>query len=181
MATQAKIRMMPSGRQGGGAAMVTVAPQKTSATFEVGDPVKLSAGTLVAASTTASLGTSSNLTAPAAASANLILGISGIDAASGNTTSTVVHRMAPGARFIGNLVHGTASSAKATAANLGSVVYIAKQTASDVAYGFTLDTAGSFGATFINGRITQLIDAASTVNGRVEVEFTGGGTYLGTI
>lgn len=184
MAVQAKMRMMSSMRAGGGAAAVAVIPQKTSATFEIGAPVKAdSTGSAIAVSTTASLGTGSTLTGVSASSSNLTLGFAGIDAEASSTKSCVIHKIVPGARFIGNLIHGSgASSAKAQASDVYyTTVYLAKQTASDTHWGWSIDSGGSFGATYINGKIIKLIDDASTANGRVEVEIVGGGIFLGEV
>jgi len=186
MAYQAKIRMMPSTPLGGGAALITTRPQKTSATFELGDPVKIASGNVVACTGSANKGTGSTLTLGVkASSVNLMTGIAGVDAASGAVSDCPVFRFAPGARFIGNIVHGTAASAVMTTADISdNVVFIAKQTSSDTHYGWTKDVGSGISAlklTLVRGRVTKLIDPASTVNGRVEVEIIAGGVFEGLV
>ena len=77
--------------------------------------------------------------------------------------------------FIGNLVHTTVSSAKVTAAAIGTTtVYIGKAKSSDTHYGWSLTAPSSY-ASCVQGKITRLIDPASTVNGRVQAVITVGG------
>jgi hypothetical protein len=164
---------------------IFTAPQKSSATFVVGAPVKNSAGTLVACSVTASVGTSSALSELKASSVNNILGFSRGKATSGATTSIGVDLIEEGSEFIGNLINGTASSAKAAVTKLGvnsasNVVRLAKVTSGDTHYGWAVDAKSTFtasGASIVQGVITEFIDAASTVNGRVKVRITKGGSY----
>jgi hypothetical protein len=161
-------------------------PQKSSATFEVGAPVKITSGVLVAVGVTASVGTGSNLSEVAAASISLIAGFSAGDAQSGATGSLGVHLIQEGMEFEGNLIHGTAASAKAAATRLlkhsasGGLVRLAKVD-SDTHFGWALDASSTFtgsGASIVQGVITEFIDPASTVNGRVLVRITKGGALI---
>ena len=153
---QAKIKMIPAIHQSDNGFS---APQKSSATFVQGAPVKLSAGTLKAVSVTIK-----------ASSLNNVVGISSGKATSGATTNLLVHKIQEGMEFVGNLVHITASSAKVS--KIGSTVYMGKQS-TDTHYGWSLSAPSSTNT--IKGIITRLIDAASTVNGRVQVQVTLGG------
>jgi len=162
---QAKIKMIPSMHQSDSGFN---APQKSSATFIEGAPVKLSSGTLVACST-ASAG---SVTYVKKSSLSNIIGISGGKATSGATTNLLVHKLQEGMEFIGNLVHLSASSAVASA--IGSTVYMGKASG-DTHYGWSLDTPGASSSAYVIGIVTRLIDPASTVNGRVQAIITRGG------
>jgi len=170
---QAKIRMIPGRRAGITSLPAFTAPQKTSATFVAGAPVKTSSGVLVAASTT-NAGTSSALTYPKKSSvANMYLAMG--TAVASSTASIVCARIVEGMEFEGNMVAKSASSAVATASNIGATAYMARRKSLDTHYGWTTDTPGANSASYIQGKITQLVDAASTVNGRVVVAITKGG------
>lgn len=160
---QAKIKMIPAIHQSDNGFS---APQKSSATFVQGAPVKLSAGTLKAVSVTSK----SSVEMIKASSLNNVVGISSGKATSGATTNLLVHKIQEGMEFVGNLVHITASSAKVS--KIGSTVYMGKQS-TDTHYGWSLSAPSSTNT--IKGIITRLIDAASTVNGRVQVQVTLGG------
>ena len=162
---QAKIKMIPAVHQSDRGFS---APAKTSATFIEGAPVKLSSGTLVAGST-ASVG---SVTYSKKSSLNNVIGISGGKTTSGVTANILVHKLQEGAEFIGNLVHLTASSAKAD--TIGDTVYLGKASG-DTHYGWSLDTPGASSSAYIIGIVTRLIDPASTVNGRVQAIITRGG------
>lgn len=179
---QAKLRIIPGQKEGMASTPRIVLPQKSSAAFVAGAPVKVSAGTLVACSVTASKGTSSNLSELKKSSINNILGFADGSAAASSTGSIGVVPIREGMHFIGNLIHGTQSSAKAAAANLmTSVVRLAKVTSGDTHYGWARDAASKFtssGASIVQGKIVELIDPASTVNGRVVVKITKGGAAV---
>jgi hypothetical protein len=116
-----------------------------------------------------------------------IIGIAAGNAKVSSTGDIVVNRIAEGVAFVGNLVHPTASSAVATAANIGATAYLARIVASVSAssaaavgnnWGFTTYTTSvSSTSALVRGKITRLHDPASTVNGRVEVEITNGGLF----
>ena len=163
---QAKIKMMAATHQNDSGFS---APQKTSATFIQGAPVKLSSGTLAAVS-----GASvSSVLYPNKSSFASLIGISGGKAVSGITTNILVHKSKEGMEFIGNLVDTSASSA--VISKIGSLVYVA-QASGDTHFGWSLNTPGASSTAYIAGRITRLIDPASTVNGRVQAAiFQGGG------
>jgi len=171
MALQAKIKMIPGRKAGITSVPVYSAPQKTSATFIVGAPVKLSSGNLVAVTTANDA--SSDMTYIHASSTSTVLGISLGKAVSGDTHALPVARFMEGVEFIGNLIHDTASSAKVS--KVGSTVYFGQDKSSDTHWGWTLSGHGTSPATYVNGRITGLVDPASTVNGRVLVSIVKGG------
>ena len=173
---QAKLRIMVGRLAGLTSPPMISAPQATAQTFEPGAPVKYSSGNLVAAGTTASLGTSSALTMVSKSSTSNILGFSEGDAEASSTANLSVTPIAEGVEFIGNLIHGTASSAKAS--KVGSTVYLGKVTSGDTHWGWSLDTPGASSASYINGKVVELVDAASTVNGRVIVKVTKGGALI---
>ena len=176
MAAQAKIRLIPGSKAGLNHVPIVSAPQKTSAAFAKGDPVKLSSGNLVAVSTVNS-GAASAVTFVKTSSLNNILGIAEGSAAASSTSNIPVARIMEGVTFIGNLVHPTASSAKVS--KIGSTAYLAHIAASDTKWGWTTYTTSvSSTGSLVRGTITRLIDAASTVNGRVEVEITNGGALV---
>lgn len=160
---QAKIKMMAATHQSDNGFS---APQNASATFVQGAPVKLTTGELVAVSVTSK----SNIEMIAAASVQNVIGISSGKAVSGITTNLLVHKIQEGMEFVGNLVHITAASAKVS--KIGSTVYMGKLSA-DTHYGWSLSAPSS--TSTIKGIITRLIDPASTVNGRVQVQVTLGG------
>jgi hypothetical protein len=153
--------------------------QKTAATFKHGAPVKIgadSAASSVAALTAVSTASVGSLLYVSTSSTNVILGFATGNATASVTTEIGVHTLQEGAGFIGNLIQtaSSASSAFATAANIGSYAYLARQT-SDTHWGFTLNTPGASSANYVRGVLTELIDVASTVNGRVLVRLTNGG------
>lgn len=168
MAVQAKIKMIPANHQSDAGFN---APQKSSATFEVGAPVKLSSGVLVACSTA----NKSSTTHVANSSLNNIVGISGGDAEASSTDDLYVHKWQEGAEFIGNLVH-TSGASSAVVSKIGSTVYLGKDKSSDTHYGWSL-TAPSSPSSAIAGVITRLIDPASTTNGRVQAIVKTGGAF----
>ena len=161
---QAKIKMIPAIHQSDNG---TSAPQKASAVFIQGAPVKMSAGYLVACGLT----TLSSINTITPASLNKIVGISSGKAVASSTNDLLVHKIQEGMEFVGNLVSITASSAKAS--KIGSTVYLGKHS-SDTHYGWSLATPGSSSAV-VKGIITRLVDVASTVNGRVQAQITLGG------
>ena len=165
---QAKIKMWPTVHQNDS---TYNAPQKTSATFLEGAPVKLSSGVLVACST--ANGASSSTTYVKKSSTSNIIGISGGKAVASSTANLVVHKIQEGMEFIGNLVHKSASSAKVS--KIGSTVYLGKDKSSDTHYGWSLSAPGANSASYVQGQITRLYDPASTVNGRVHAMITKGG------
>lgn len=181
---QAKIRIMPALAAPGGQGELVTAPQKTSATFAIGAPVKISSGVLVACSVTASKGTSSALSELKKSSVNNIVGFSRGKATASVTTDVGVDVIQEGREFIGNIINGAASSAKAAATRLNNntqstVVRLAKVTSGDTHYGWAVDAKSTFtssGASIVQGVITEFIDPASTVNGRVRVRVTKGGS-----
>lgn len=165
MAVQAKIKMIPSVHQSDSGFS---APQKTSATFVEGAPVKMSSGVLVAVSTS----NKSSTTNVKKSSTDNIVGISGGKAVASSANNLLVHKWQEGMEFIGNLVHTSASSAKVS--KIGSTVYLGKDKSSDTHWGWSL-TAPSSASSMVQGKITRLIDPASTVNGRVQAIVTKGG------
>lgn len=171
---QAKVRMIVARKAGLSSLPAYTAAQKTSATFLAGAPVKNSAGNLVAAGT-ANKGTSSLITYVSKSSTTNVFGISMGRARASHTDKLVVARMMEGMEFEGNLVAKSASSAKIS--KIGSTVYLAKRKSVDTHWGWTLDTPGASSASYIQGKITQLVDNASTVNGRVAVAITKGGRF----
>jgi len=172
---QAKIRMMVGRRAGLTSPPMISAPQGTAATFVPGAPVKYSSGTLVAVSTTASIGASSALTVVKKSSTSNIIGIAEGDADASSTSNLAVALIAEGQEFVGNLVHNAASSAKVS--KVGSTVYMGKAT-TDTHWGWSLTAPGASSASYVKGTIVGLVDAASTVNGRVLVKVTGGGALI---
>lgn len=162
---QAKIRMMPGRRVGITSAPIYTGPQASAATFKEGAPVKLASGNLAAVSAASS--TSSITFAPDTTT----LGISNGLAVASTTTNLGVTRIMPGQQFLGNLIHGTESSAKVS--KVGSTVYLGKH-ASDTHWGWSL-TAPSSTASYVTATVVGLVDAASTVNGRVLAEVVQGG------
>ena len=165
---QAKIKMLPSVHQSDSGYN---APQKSSATFIEGAPVKLSSGNLVACST--ANGASSTTTYVKKSSTSNIIGISGGKAVASSTANLLVHKIQEGMEFVGNLVHKTASSAKVS--KVGSTVYLGKDKSSDTHYGWSLSAPGASSGSYVQGQIIKLVDAASTVNGRVQAMITKGG------
>lgn len=166
MAVQAKIKMWPSVHQSDNGFS---APQKSSATFKEGAPVKLSSGNLAAVSTA----NKSSVTYVKKSSTSNIVGISGGLAQASVTTNLLIHKLQEGMEFIGNLIHNSgASSAKVS--KIGSTVYLAKQKSSDVHWGWSLSAPSSAGS-YVAAKITRLIDPASTLNGRVQAIITKGG------
>jgi len=131
--------------------------------------VKHSSGNLVAISTTSS---SSVLYAKKSSTAAYALAMG--TTSSGDTSSIVCARFVEGMEFQGNLVDASASSATATAAHIGAYAYLAK-VSGDTHFGWSRNAPASSAASYLRGKITQLIDAASTVNGRVVVAITTGG------
>lgn len=166
---QAKIRMIPSRRAGITSLPALTLPAKTSATFVAGAPIKHASGVLAAISTTSS---SSVLYAKKSSAAAYALAMGTTIASS--TNSIACARFTEGMEFQGNLVDASASSAKAAATNLGSYAYLAK-ISGDTHWGWSLNAPASSVASYIRGKVTQLVDAASTVNGRVVVGITTGG------
>jgi hypothetical protein len=174
---QAKIRIMPGKKSGLASAPVFNAPQATAQSFEVGAPVKLASGALTAVSTTASLGASSALTVVKKSSTSNVIGFSGGDAQASSTNALLVDRMTTGMAFTGHVINGVASSAKLATTNIGDNVVLAKVTSGDTHWGFANDASSTFSsyASLVKGRVVELVDAASTVNGRILVEITKGG------
>jgi len=170
---QAKVKMIVARKAGLTSTPAYNAPEKTSATFIVGAPVKNSAGNLVAVSTT-NAGTSSLITYVKKSSTAAAIGISQGKARASHTSALVVARFQEGMEFEGNLVAKSASSAKTS--KIGSTVYMGKRKSVDTHWGFTLDTPGASSASYVQGVITGLVDPASTVNGRVIVRMTKGGS-----
>lgn len=170
---QAKVRMIVGARAGITSLPAYTAPAKTSATFVAGAPVKNSAGNLVAAGLT-NAGTSSLIQYVNKSSVSgtvLAMGTT----TSGDVSSIVCARIVEGMEFVGNLVAKSASSAKTS--KIGSTAYLARRKSVDTHYGWALDTPGANSASYIQGKIVKLIDAASTVNGRVLVGITKGGAF----
>jgi len=170
MAVQAKIKMIPSTHQNDSGFS---APAKTSATFIVGAPVKLSSGTLVAPSVNTSSGASSNTDFVSKSSTASVIGLAGGKTVASSTNNVLVHKFQEGQEFIGNLVQSTASSAKVS--KIGSTVYLGKDASSDTHWGWSLSAPGASNASYIQGIITRLLDPASTVNGRVQAQVVVGG------
>ena len=173
---QAKIRIIPGRRSGITSLPAFTGPQVAAATFAQGAPVKLTSGQLAAVSTTASLGASSGLSAVKKSSTANVVGISQGLAVASTTSNIVVNKIAEGQEFMGNLIHNAASSAKVS--KIGSTVYLMKVTA-ETHWGWSLTAPGASSASYVQGKITGLVDPASTVNGRVLVSITkGGGLFV---
>lgn len=170
MGAQAKIKMIPATHQSDSGFS---APAKTSATFVEGAPVKMSSGVLVAVSVNTSSGASSNTDFVSKSSTASIVGIAGGKTVASSTDNVLVHKIQEGMEFIGNLVHSTASSAAVS--KIGSTVYLGKDGSSDTHWGWSLSAPGASSTSYVYGKITRLIDAASTVNGRVQVQVVKGG------
>lgn len=169
--TQAKIRIMPGRRHGITSCPMYTMEQDTAATFKHGAPVKLHAnGDVVAASATAS--TSINYIAKAS---NNFYGFAAGKAVASSTGDIGVHLAQEGTTWVGNLLlaASSASSAVATQANVGDAIYLANISSEDH-FGFTLTAPTSSAASYVSGYLLELVDAASTVNGRVMVEITTG-------
>jgi hypothetical protein len=162
---QAKIRMRPGQRIGITSSPIYKGPQATAAAFIAGAPVKLASGDLSAVSAASSQ--SSITFAPDTATLGIASGV----AAASSTGDIGVTCVVPGQTFQGNLIHGTASSAKVS--KVGSTVYLGKH-ASDTHWGWSLTAPGT-PASYIAGLVVGLVDPASTVNGRVEVAVVQGG------
>jgi hypothetical protein len=168
---QAKIKMIPGRKAGITSLPAFNAPQASAATFIVGAPVKLTSGKLAAVSTTNAA--SSTTTFVKKSSTTNILGISMGKAVASSGANLVVARIHEGMEFIGNLVHATASSAKVS--KIGNTVYLGKDKSSDTHWGWSLSAPGASSTSYVAGKITGLVDPASTVNGRVLVTITKGG------
>lgn len=165
---QAKIRIMPGRKAGINSLPAYTGPQASAATFKQGAPVKLSSGNLAAVST-ASAG---SILYVKKSSTNNMIGIAQGTAVASVTTSIVVAKIQEGMEFEGNLISTTASSAKVS--KVGSTAYLAKISA-DTHWGWTTNTPGASSTSYVQGKIVGLVDAASTVNGRVLVQPTVGG------
>lgn len=190
---QAKIRIFPGTRAGHHSAPTYALRQKKAATFRQGAPVKIGAdsGSSSVASllppTTVNSGASSAVQFVVKSSTNNVVGIAAGNALASSVSEIVVHRVGEGVAFVGNILHPTASSAKLTLANVGATAYLARIVASVSAssaaavgnnWGFTTYTTSvSSTSALMRGKITRLVDPASTVNGRVEVELTNGGLF----
>ena len=171
---QAKIRMIPGRRSGITSLPAYTGPQASAATFAQGAPVKLSSGNLAAVTKTSSA-TSSIYFVKASSTANVV-GLSQGLAVASTTSNIVVNKISEGQEFLGNLMHGTASSAKVS--KVGSTVYLG-QVSGETHWGWSLTAPGASSASYVQGKITGLVDAASTVNGRVLVSITkGGGLFV---
>jgi len=177
MAAQAKMKMVPGAKSGLSSTPLASYPQKTSATFIVGAPVKLASNVLVACSLNTSSGASSNTDFVKKSSVNLIVGIAQGKAVASVTTNIAVAELREGVTLIGNLVHSTASSAKVS--KVGSTVYLGKDGSSDTHYGWSLSAPGASSTAYVAGVIDLLVDPASTVNGRVQARITVGGLLTG--
>lgn len=171
--TQAKVRIMPGRRSGITSFPAYTGPQKTSAAFLQGDPVKIASGNLVAV-TKSSSATSSIYFVKKSSTANVVGFAEGLAVAS-KTSDIVVTKITEGQEFAGNLLKGTASSAKVS--KVGSTVYLG-QVSGETHWGWSLTAPGASSASYVQGKITGLIDAASTVNGRVLVTPTKGGALF---
>ena len=174
---QAKIKMIPGGKSGITSTPMSSFPQKSSAAFIEGAPVKLSSNALVAASLNSSSGASSNTDFILTSSTNVVIGIAQGKAVSGKTSNLAVAELREGVTFIGNLVHSTASSAKVS--KVGSTVYLGKDASSDTHYGWSLSGPGASSTSYVAGVIEKVIDPFSTVNGRVQARITVGGILSG--
>ena len=170
---QAKIRLMPGRRSGLTSMPGYNGPQTGAATFLQGDPVKVTSG-LLAAVSTANGGSSSGMTYVKKSSTSNIVGISNGLAVASSSNNLLVTKIVRGMEFEGNLLHTTAASAKVS--KVGSTVYLCK-VVGETHWGWSLEAQGSSSASYVQGAITQLIDDASTVNGRVLAEVTTGGLY----
>jgi len=177
--TQAKIRIMPSGHAGLSSTPAQTLTQATAGTAVNGAPVKIASGVITACSVTASLGASSAVSVVNKSSAATCVGILQGSMAASSTKALTLTRIQRGQRFVGHLVNGVSASAKMAATNLHDAVVLALVTG-ETHWGFANDASSTFSnyASLVKGKVTKLIDPASTVNGRVEVEITTGGVFV---
>lgn len=168
---QAKVRIMPFSHMGLSSTPSFVGKQKASSSYVAGAPVYIDgSGYIAAMTTTASQGVSSALTT-AKKSASTMLGFvaqDGLNSAS-KTSDVGVHVALEGMEFIGHLISATSASSNAKLAqtDLGANLPIAKHD-SDTHWGICKQTSSiSSASSCATGTVTRLIDAVSTVNGRV--------------
>ena len=144
-------------------------PQKANSSYVIGAPVYIDAsGYIAAASTTASLGAGSTLTGISAAIAGFVAENGA--ASSSKTSNVTVHAAVEGMEFIGHVISAASpsSNAKLAQTDLGAVMYLGLVDASDTHWGIVKHGASSFSANAkVEVVVTRLIDAVSTVNGRV--------------
>lgn len=172
---QAKIRIMPGRRAGITSAPRVMHAQKSSATFAIGAPVKVASSYLQAVAEVSSAGTGNTLTEVHASSLRTILGFAAGKAVDGETGKLGVDLIQDGVEFAGNILHGTAASAKLAAGKvLGTTVYLAKVTSGETHWGWSIEGTG-FTSSVVKGVVTELIDPPSTLNGRILARITLGG------
>ena len=166
MAVQAKIRIGGSKVIGTGVIPSWYTAQKSSAASVSGAPVKVASGYVQATSTAASQGASSKLTVVTGKIAGFLE-----DPCTASTTANVgIARATDNTVFQANVIAATSASsnAKLAQAQVGEAYPIGKH-ASDTHWGVVVSTSSiSSVASRKPARIRKLIDAASTVNGRVE-------------
>lgn len=166
MATQAKIMIHGSRTIGSGVINGLYSAQKSSAASVAGAPVKVASGYVQATSTAASQGASSKLTVVTGKLAGFLC-----DPCTASSTDNVAVAMATdNAVFQGNVIAATSASSNAKLAQtmVGTAYPIGKH-ASDTHWGVVVSTSSiSSVASRKPARIRKLLDAASTVNGRVE-------------
>lgn len=186
---QAKIRIIPGRRSGITSPPCFTALHTAAQSFVNGAPVTLaSAGTIQAVTTTSYTKTHSVSTvshyithAPDLTTMGIAMG----DASASSAKTVGVSQLAKGQQYIGNLIHATQSSAKVS--KLGDTVYLARYdgygssvssaSSNDTHWGWSLSAPGGSpaNASCVMGKVVGLIDAASTVNGRVLVDILRGG------
>lgn len=173
---QAKIRMMVGRKRGLASTPAINYQQASAATFVAGAPVKISSGRLAAVSTANGDGSSTTTYVKKSSTANIV-GIALGNAVASSSARLAVAPIQEGMVFEGNLVHKTQSSA--VVSKVGSTVYLGKDKSSDTHWGWSLSAPGASSTSYVQGKIVGLVDAASTVNGRVLVEITkGGGLFV---
>lgn len=165
---QTPMKLRPCSKMGLTSTPMIVGPQKASASYVAGAPVYIDAsGYIAAASASASLGAGSVVSGVTVAIAGFV---AEAGAASASSTADVgVHVAAEGVEFIGHLISAASASSNAKLAqtDLGAVMYLAKQNA-DTHWGVIKHGSSSFAAaSHVDVVVTRLIDAVSTVNGRV--------------
>jgi hypothetical protein len=177
MALQAKVRMMVGMKSGMASTPLANYPQKSSATFIDGAPVKLTSNYLDATAAESSTTGANNVDLINKSSTDKFLGIALGTAVSGITSNIVVAEFRPGTHFVGNLVADVQANAKVS--KVGSTVYFGQDDTSDTHWGWSVTAPSSSAASYVQGIVTTLIDPASTINGRVGVRVTVGNTFTG--
>ena len=165
---QTPTRLRPYSRMGLTSTPMIVGRQKANSTYVIGAPVFLDGSGYVAAATVAaSLGAGNVVSGVTVAIAGFVAENGA--ASSSDTTNVTVHAAVEGMEFIGHVISAASASSNAKLAqtDVGAVMFLAKQN-SDTHWGVIKHGNSSFAAgTHVDVVVTRLVDAASTVNGRV--------------